>query len=273
MNATHVICPDDETLAAFAEGVLPSERARGVRDHLRECDDCIEVTGAASGFVSEREPTLTRSFRRHIWWGAVAAAILVAVIVAPVVRERSTSPTPLQRLISAAPAAFRDIEPRLSGFAHAQLRPVVRSDGTARDAAQLKFRGAAGDVLQVTSGRTDVASRHAAAMATVVAGEPEKALAILESIPAGARTPSTWNDLAATRYLVANQARDDRGLQQALAEVGRGTSIAEAGFNRALILEALGRKDEARAEWENFLRREPKGGWSDEARERVKRLR
>ncbi len=40
-------------------------------------------------------------------------------------------------------------------------------------------------------------------------------------------------------------------------------------FNRAIVLEKLMMYREADADWEHFLKREPKGGWADEARTRL----
>jgi tetratricopeptide (TPR) repeat protein len=54
-----------------------------------------------------------------------------------------------------------------------------------------------------------------------------------------------------------------RSLDEAL---GLNPALAEAAFNRALLLERLGRRDEALAAWDRYLAIDGASAWAGEAR-------
>ncbi|HVT60349.1 MAG TPA: CHAT domain-containing protein [Thermoanaerobaculia bacterium] len=85
------------------------------------------------------------------------------------------------------------------------------------------------------------------------------------------------SDLAAAYLLCADSTGEPWDLVLALgaseAAAAPSPAAPEALFNRALILEKLYLRGEARQAWELYLRRDPFSGWALEAREHLRRLR
>src|SRR5262249_24317578 len=93
--------------------------------------------------------------------------------------------------------------------------------------------------------------------------------------PASLRAINT--DLAAA-YLARGRAQDRPDdfvhALNAADSANRGTSAPtpESLFNRALALEPLHLRDQARAAWQDYLKRDAKSGWADEARRHLAAL-
>lgn len=87
---------------------------------------------------------------------------------------------------------------------------------------------------------------------------------------------ATWSDLAAAQFAAAIRDDDPAGLGRALAATDAALesapTFAEARFNRALTLERLGLRDQARDDWETYLRLDAGSGWAAEARQHIRTL-
>jgi len=174
---------------------------------------------------------------------------------------------PIAELIAHAPRQ-RLIEPRLSGFRWAPLRTPSRG-ATQRDTSQLKLAGVVGGVLE----RTDDA--HARGVAYLLIDRNSDAVTTLESETSSVDA-RLWNDLGAAHLSVSGERPSE--LPLALAAVDRALrldgELAEARFNRALILERMSLSDEPRQAWREYLDRDRAGdGWTAEAREHLRGLR
>ncbi|HJQ41100.1 MAG TPA: CHAT domain-containing protein [Thermoanaerobaculia bacterium] len=271
-------CPLPEVLAAFVAGTLSGEELKMTSDHLLDCEDCRLIIGEAAS-VARDEPAivpLRSRQRRLVWWaGAAAAAVAAAIILT----GRSSSPDPAvtQILVNATPRDGRYVEPRLTGgFPWAPLRPALRSGEQELNAGQMKLVGAAGTVLEQTKGDSSATAQHAAALAHLVAGRAGEAAERLAAIPRQERDARIWSDLAAARYQTALQTENKSQLAEALSAIDEALQInpklPEALFNRALIVERLGLRDQARTAWQKYLAIEPRGEWANEAEERVRAL-
>jgi CHAT domain-containing protein/tetratricopeptide (TPR) repeat protein len=209
------------------------------------------------------------------WWlGAVAAAVLIAVIAFPLLKRRND---PIARLIALAPASSRIVEPRLSGgFAWAPYRGPMRSTDSAADAERLKLGGAAGDAIARAQRDRGAEAQHAAGVAMLLVEKPEMAAARLEPSARASHDAKTWSDLAAARYAAAVQLGQPSLLPRALAAADEALRIderlPEALFNRALILERMGLALEARRAWKRYLEADPTSPWAAEARTRLAAL-
>ncbi|HWW60318.1 MAG TPA: CHAT domain-containing protein, partial [Thermoanaerobaculia bacterium] len=254
-----------ETLAMFADGRLRREEIAPLLAHLDTCADCRRAVESANEVLEgEREP-------RARWpWMAVAAAILVAIVAVPMVLM-TRAKTPAARLIALAPKNERIVEPRLSGgFAYAPYEGPMRASDPATDTQRLKLAGAAGEIIEA-------GDAHAAGLALVLIERPEEAMQRLRA--AAEKTPNdakVWSDLAAAQYAAAVRLVRPSLFPEALASVDRAlridANLAEAMFNRALILEKLGLPFEARKVWEQYLRIDPASKWADEARAHLAKL-
>jgi hypothetical protein len=87
--------------------------------------------------------------------------------------------------------------------------------------------------------------------------------------------PRLQSDLAAA-YLARAATGGAADLPKAVEAAERATSLPgapdEAWFNRALALEHLHRVDAARKAWQDYLARDPRSGWAEEARRRMGEL-
>src|SRR5205814_7963767 len=121
-----------------------------------------------------------------------------------------------------------------------------------------------------------VDGRHASALAYLLTGHADDADVALRTAAERSSSAAIWNDLAATRYVRSQRDDNPATLTAALAAADAALRVdgryAEALFNRALIVERLGLRDEARAAWRRFLDVDDKSPWADEARTHLARL-
>ena len=266
-------CPDPEVLAAFVAGTLSGAELDMTAEHLRECEDCRKIVAAGARYDRENYAppvVIMRPRTRLPLWLAIAAAALAGITVLSVWFVRSRADEPTRMLIAAIPHDGRYLEPRLSGgFPWAPLRTVQRDGERKLDPAQMKLVGVAGVVLEQTGANPSARTQHASALASLLAGDPKDAVTRLEKIAASSPSTVVWSDLAAAHYAAAVQSDDPQQLAQALASADAALRLdarfPEALFNRALILERLGLREQARAAWKRFLSVDSGSPWAIEA--------
>ena len=263
-------CLDAQTLGAFVEGTLDEPRRREVMEHLELCEMCVASVGAAA--MSLREEGAIPQRPRTIWWLAAAASLTVVLLGVLATRQRWFAPSPIGTLVAAAPADRREIEPRLTGgFRWAEYRGPARDVAATRnDPQRLKLLGAAGDVLDRAAKDQSVESKHAAAIASLLVDDSNHAIDTLRRI--ASNDARIWSDLSAAYY--ANGRASD--YPNALAAADRALEIdpklAEARFNRALVLERMGLFAEASKAWDAYLQVDSTTAWAAEARAHLARL-
>lgn len=270
--------PPPEILGAFFDGRLgPDERADVVA-HLAACDLCVGLVRGAREAAKETAAPVTPVPLIRRPWLLVAAAMLVSLLaVSGHYLLRDTRSRSVQTLIAAAPATYRTIEPRLTGFRWAELRRLRSDDRPPADPEGLKLAGAAGDVLEKTRDDESPAARRAAGVASLLVNETDRAIEELKrAASAEPENAEAWNDLAAALYTSAAQQRRGADLPEALAAADRAlqhdAASAEARFNRALILERMGMQAEAAAAWREYLALDGRSAWAAEARRRLHAL-
>jgi len=86
----------------------------------------------------------------------------------------------------------------------------------------------------------------------------------------------SWSNLAAARFVLAQQLDDPAELVRALSAAQRAVrldpSLPEARFNQALILDLIPLPEQAIAAWNEYLKLDGSSGWAREAREHRKVL-
>lgn len=271
-------CPEPEVLAAFAAGTLSGTELEMTAEHLRECRDCRRTVAEAVRYepLSQalREPK--RRSRLPLWFAAAAAVAGVGYVSVWTIRSSRVN-APLRELVTAAPADGRYVEARVSGgFPWAPMRPAARG-GEPPVPSQMKLVGAAGKVIEETAGDPSAPARHAAAIARLLTGNAADASAQLTDLATSARDAAVWSDLAAARYTEAIQSDEGKSkLPQALAAADAALRIdpsyPEALFNRALILERLGVRDQARLAWKRYLDADSSSAWAHEAEKHFRSL-
>ncbi|HVR39583.1 MAG TPA: tetratricopeptide repeat protein [Thermoanaerobaculia bacterium] len=184
----------------------------------------------------------------------------------------------MAQLVAFAPRDERVVEPRLTGgFAYAPYRGPMRANETATNEGRLRLGGAAGEAIERAKRDSSSEAQRAAAIALVLIDRPAEAIDRLQR--QAKRSPNdvrVWSDLAAACYVAAVDLRRPSLLPEALAAADRALRIDpqshEALFNRALILDRLGRWRDARAAWERYLAVDASSPWANEARRRLSRL-
>jgi len=253
-------CPTDETLALLAAGDLDRETRMAALAHVEQCPECMAAVLAANEHLHEEAAAQPAPAESHWWMAAIAAALVIAAIAVPLFRQRND---PMRRLAAAVPTSQRVVEPRLSGgFAWAPYRGPMRATGTTAGAPELKLNGAAGDVIERAQHDSSERAQHAAGVALLLVQQPSQAVERLRKTPPDdARAAS---DLAAACYQASLL---DEGLAAADRAIRLDAKLPEALFNRALILERLGRTADARAAWLRYLETDGTSPWAAEARE------
>lgn len=203
------------------------------------------------------EPLLSRAHRQL---GYALIAIAIAALSFVLLRANSSKPVSAATLLPASWLRMRPIEARVSGLAWV---PFVPRPSAPVQNAEPK-RGDSFDFEQQRQG-----------LFALLAGDPRDAVAALEKAST-ANQPAVWNDLAAAYYEAAIRHDVAEFLADALAAADRALTIEphrlEALFNRALILERLGLRTDARAAWSHYLKFDSGGGWADEARKHLEAL-
>jgi CHAT domain-containing protein len=270
-------CPHPEVLAAFVAGNLSGEELEMTVEHMRECEDCRRVIAVAARFDRGNHELVAFVLppRRRPWW--VFAAAVAALGFLSIWMLSSYFRAPIRTLIAAAPRDARYLEPRVSGgFPWAPLRSAQRGEDHTPDPAHMKLIGVAGGVLEQNGGKRSIDAQHVSAIASLLAGDAGDAVTRLSKVTAVSSDPRLWSDLAAARFEEAVRSDDPRQLAQALAAVDAALRLdsrfPEALFNRGLILERLGLREEARAAWKAYLAVDGGSRWASEAEQHLRSL-
>jgi tetratricopeptide (TPR) repeat protein len=195
--------------------------------------------------------------RKPAWyWMAAAAALLVAAFLGWHWSVETPHP---EQLLARAYEQARPFEYRWLGSRHAPVRQD-RSVGAVTTQALREARAA---IASNTSDPDFLGRRGQAELLGL-----ELAAAVETLRAARERAPA---DRAVRRSLaiaLAVQGANDKARLEEALELLRDDPSQESRFNRALILERLERRDEARAQWDECLRDERDPGWRREAEQR-----
>ncbi len=269
-------CTADETLAAFIDDRLSSAEKRAVIEHLAECGECrslvIDATELKAAEGNLIRPRFGAGRRRTAIGVALAAAAALAVVFGPPLWERFSKPGIDDLVVAYGSSPVRLIQGRLSGdFAYREF------EGPKRGAAEERpFRE---DQLVLSSKAYEVVSEnpndaHAVGVARLLVSEQEKAIDSLRLALAGANgeeRTKVANDLAVALIAYGAFHGDRAATQEALDLVERELRTSrtpELLWNRALALGNLGRRDEAKKAWNDYLEVDPSSQWAQEVRDR-----
>ncbi len=263
--------PADEALGRFVEGTLDESERKAVIAHIADCDECRIVAVDSAEFVESAKVGLRQGRTNRSWWLAVAAAsILVVAAGFTSAEDPATRVEP-----SYAELDSRPLEARLSGFRY--LKRVTTRGGNDEaapkldimrsDAAEAAARAHAIGFLIRTA-----KFRHAEGIGLLLAGNAAESLSLLKS----AATSDPNNAKYRNDYAVALIAT--RQFELALAVCDHALRIdplsLDALFNRAKVLELLGRNDDAIKAYAHYLTvdHSPSSQWADEVRQHLDML-
>src|SRR5262245_13311422 len=275
-------CPEPEQLAALIDGGLSAADRRALEAHLGDCAECREVVADTVAF--QGETAQVAPFRRPRLIYPLGAALLAAAaaLVLVVRMDRSSESRVVEMAdLVAAVGTTRPIEARLSGgFAYGPPPVTTRSASEATVSPDLQI--AAGQAEKKLQAERSAENLHAFGASQLLLGRFDAAVdALNEAATVGASHNTSLrainNDLAAA-YLARGRAQDRPDdfvhALNAADSANRATAAPtpESLFNRALALEALHLRDQARAAWQDYLKRDGTSGWADEARRHLAAL-
>ncbi|HJQ39567.1 MAG TPA: tetratricopeptide repeat protein [Thermoanaerobaculia bacterium] len=276
-------CPTDETVAAFVDGRLHPEARAEVMEHIANCPDCYALVSAGWDFQAAEQATEEKELAPVVkgpfgsWWkwtGAAVAASAILVFVVPPAwnsyefrRERSA-------LISAQNSAKkRPVEGRLTGFDYQRFEALRGSGDDASDDLSKYTVPLAAANLNARKARTARQWQAQSAAHLLVGERPEAIEAIEKAVTLSPNDPSILNDRIVA-YL--EQYRFETVTAPAALEAAqRAWQVAqtpEIAFNRALALEANGRRNEAIAAWQEYLKLDPNSPWAADAKQHIQTL-
>lgn len=269
-------CPSLETIGAFVDGRFKDREREVIADHLASCETCYFVFSEAARTRVTAQPQQAEVVpfrpRRMTWQIAVGLAAAATIVLAVNLwgpfgangEERA-----LTSLVTAVGTA-RTFEPRLTGgFTYAPVRGPVRGATNVDLSPDTR--------IAIAEIEKQYAARPIAAAAAIIAGDPDRAISILEAASQQSPTDAKiLNDLSAAYLVLAERSNASADTGRALSTANRALEIdrlmPEALFNRALALQMLGMADDARAAWQSYLTIDDRSGWADEARTRVRTL-
>ncbi|HVG22572.1 MAG TPA: CHAT domain-containing protein [Thermoanaerobaculia bacterium] len=197
---------------------------------------------------------------------------MTIVVIAAVAMWRLAT-DPVRRLVTVV-GERRVIEARLSGgYSWAALpRKAIRLP---RPNASPRVRAANLTLASVPLAPVAENDR-ATAMLTLLGGDFGASVSRFEQLCAEHHDDArSWSDLAAARYEAGVATSDAALIAGALAAADTALeldeALPEALFNRALAIEHLGVREEARKAWTRFLAVDGASEWSAEARQRMRR--
>jgi CHAT domain-containing protein len=215
--------------------------------------------------------------RRLSWAPCVGVvAILAAALSLAWWFTRDVRTTPIARLVRAASKERRTVQPRLSGgFPPAPFGNAQRGENDLV-LEQPRLVAAVADVLSSPERMQSPEREHVTGLAYLLIGKEHEAVRALETASNATSNGTVWSDLAAARYVEAVDTDDPSKLVGALVAadvaIEHSPRLTEARFNRALILERFGLRDQAREAWETYLKVDIAGPWAEEAREHARSL-
>jgi tetratricopeptide (TPR) repeat protein len=260
-------CIDLEVLSSFTEGTLDRDSIPTVTRHLSRCAACRLTVERAVEIEDDEERWSSSKM-------AIAAGVILVVAATSFLLYQSRfweKPDQITLMAAAASSTERSVEPRLSGgFRWAPYRNMM-AGVESKSSGALVARGIAGKVLRDLKNDESADALHARGIAYLLQDDAAAAVPLLRlSARLGPGDARGWNDLAAALYVKASS---DGEMHEALAAARQATrldpGLIEAYFNAALVLERIGTKREIRAAWIEYLQRDPSGGWSEEARDRL----
>jgi CHAT domain-containing protein/tetratricopeptide (TPR) repeat protein len=305
-------CVADTEWPNVAAGLLPEAKTRELMKHAAQCGHCGpllknaaetladeatpgEETALAS--LSSRRPAWQRNMastlrsnvqerkQRRSWWRALFAwptpayafVGVAAVAVVAWIGVRTLRPLSAEQLLAQAYTEHRTLEPRIARAKYAPMR-VERGAGASnldKSPALLKAEALIGENLRQHP--NDPAWLQARARADLLDGNYDSAIKSLQrALETEPDSPSLLTDLGSAYFLRAESADRPLDYGDAIESLGKALSKSPddpiALFNRALACERLYLYTQAVDDWEHYLRIDPQGDWSNDARARLTAL-
>lgn len=305
-------CVLDSEWLSVAAGLLPEAKTRELMKHAAQCGHCRPLLKIAAETLADEvtpsEETLLASLRsvqpewqenmastlggtvqdrqqKPSWWRAAFASPnpvyafvgIAAVAVVAWIAMRTLRPPSAEQLLAQAYSEHRTLEIRMSGAKYAPMqaqRSTQRSDFD-KPQSLLKAEFLIGENLAKKP--NDPVWLQAQARADLLDGNYDSAIKSLQrALETQPDSASLLTDLGSAYFVRAESADRPIDYGNAIESLGRALTKSPdnpiALFNRALACERMFLYTQAVDDWEHYLRVDPQGEWSDDARRRLNAL-
>jgi tetratricopeptide (TPR) repeat protein len=267
---------DPDMLAAYIDNTLPPGERASVEAQLAADPDSYAVLVATLKALPDApevhalpEPAAGGGLSRWYWIGgalAAAAAVVLAVRLQP---QPAPGDAAFQKLVAAA-GAERYVEGRVTGgFAFGPMRPATRRPQDT-SGSNLQLVAAAAELREAAERDPSAPNLAAWGVAQLLLREYDGAVKALQEASGKGASAEIDTNRAAALLARATTTGSTADLQAALdaadSALRRNQTLPEARYNRALILERMGRSDEALSAWQGYLSVDAAGPWADDAR-------
>lgn len=261
-----MVCPDPQQLAEFVEGKLEASGVADVSSHLRTCNDCLEEV--KDGAEQHRTLLMFKRRQRVTWLSAAAAVMAFAAVSVGYWSQRD----PVNELRSVR-MKYRYVEPRLSGFPHADYQNNRGANDEPEGTDVLNLASAAYGLREKYEGTKTAKAEHAVGVSYLVGPLADKQLRdtskaageLAAAVRDAPNDPKIRNDYAAALYASQNQ---PEALKQVRIALQQKPDSQEALYNLALFIDRDDTQSTAAktAAWQHYLQVDPTGPWAEEAR-------
>ena len=262
--------PAEEALLASLPGAEPERRKR-MADKLR--------AHTAAGETIQAKKADAPWWQTFFAWPrpAFAFAAIAVAIIAGWLGVRALRPPSAQQLLAQAYTEHRTLEVRIPGAKYAPLR-VERGAGASsldRSPSLLKAEALIGDNLATHP--NDPVWLQAKAQADLLDGNYESAIKSLQrALEAQPDAPALLTDLGSAYFVRAEAAGRPVDYGNAIESLSKALAKSPddpvALFNRALACERMFLYTQAIEDWQHYLRIDPQGDWSNDARAKLERI-
>jgi len=302
-------CVGDAEWLKVAAGLLPEAKTRELMKHAAQCAHCGPLLKHAAETISDeatpseeallaslgsarpewrknmaailRGTVRERQQKRSSWravfaWPIPAYALggIAAVAIVAWVGVRTLRPPSAEQLLAQAYSDHRTLEVRIPGAKYAPMQAERGTGQSDFDKPQslLKAKALIGENL--SKNPNDPEWLQARARAELLDGNYEAAIRSLQhALEAQPDSPSLLTDLGSAYFLRAESANRPIDYGNAIEMLGKALAKSPddpiALFNRALTCERMFLYTQAVDDWKHYLRIDPQGEWSEEARKRL----
>ena len=293
--ANQVVLVEDELVEDFARGALSESEQKQFQEHflstpkrqrklmlvraLRKYSDNV-------GPVSDIRPAAPSWFRTILTpqWGAPALAVLILAVGAGlwwIINRQS----PVDRGLVALNEAFaaqRPLQSRVTGIEYAHYSQT-RGDSAAINENALNRSTAI--LLTALDESPSAQTQHAVGRLYLLKQDFERAItAFEEALKTEPNNPQLHSDLGAALLEEGKIKRAGDTSGESETTLGRShehlnqalkldDSLLDARFNRALLYEAMGLKQQALTDWEKYVTLDPNSDWTREAKTHIEEIR
>lgn len=283
----HGQCLTEETLTEYLEGALDPAIKAASEVHLVACTECRnhlaffmrilaqdvkpEEANALQAITAEwdkkkrkdKMPRRTGTFRRFLAaFVAVAAVLVIGVVSARFIMERSAELKSASEVVQLLLAQNRPFDSRMASEPHL---PIVRTRGA--DDAGVSYGLLAGEMTRLS------ATSHEMGRFYLLQKDFNRAIMYLEIAEreVGA-SPAVHNDLGVAYLESGDAARADRAGSEFRHALEGDPAFAPAAFNLAVFYERTNAIAQAAAQWKRYLELDSKSDWAQEAQGRLQGL-